>query len=67
VGELVTDGPRFPVRAAANRARPTGEGSPLVALDLVGGEEPPASLLEAVDMVLLPRPETLDACRLERV
>jgi alkanesulfonate monooxygenase SsuD/methylene tetrahydromethanopterin reductase-like flavin-dependent oxidoreductase (luciferase family) len=66
-GEISHDGPRFPVRAAANRARPAREGSPLVAFDLTAGDELPASVLQAADLVLLPSPSTGDACRLERV
>jgi alkanesulfonate monooxygenase SsuD/methylene tetrahydromethanopterin reductase-like flavin-dependent oxidoreductase (luciferase family) len=64
-GELATDGPSFPVRAAANRTRPAGEGSPLVVLDLTEGDELPAELAGAVDLLLRP---TADAavCRLER-
>jgi alkanesulfonate monooxygenase SsuD/methylene tetrahydromethanopterin reductase-like flavin-dependent oxidoreductase (luciferase family) len=67
-GELATDGPSFPVRAAANRTRPAGEGSPLVALDLTEGDELPAALAGGAGVVdLLLRP-TDDAavCRLER-
>jgi alkanesulfonate monooxygenase SsuD/methylene tetrahydromethanopterin reductase-like flavin-dependent oxidoreductase (luciferase family) len=66
-GELVSEGPRFPVRAAANRVRPRVEGSPLVAFDLTGGEQAPASVLAAADMVLLPSSDASDVCRLERV
>jgi alkanesulfonate monooxygenase SsuD/methylene tetrahydromethanopterin reductase-like flavin-dependent oxidoreductase (luciferase family) len=53
-GEVVSDGPLFPVRAARNRARPPGGGvgSPLVALDLSDGDELPVSLDGMVDLVL---------------
>jgi alkanesulfonate monooxygenase SsuD/methylene tetrahydromethanopterin reductase-like flavin-dependent oxidoreductase (luciferase family) len=65
-GELATDGPAFPVRAAANRTRPAGEGSPLVALDLTGGDELPTALAAgAVDLVLRPTADSA-VCRLER-
>ena len=67
-GEARHDGPRFPVRAPANRTRPRHEGSPLVALDLTAGDEVPAFLAGVPD--LLVRPDaTRDpaACRLERV
>jgi alkanesulfonate monooxygenase SsuD/methylene tetrahydromethanopterin reductase-like flavin-dependent oxidoreductase (luciferase family) len=64
-GGLATDGPFFPVQAAANRTRPAGEGSPLVALDLTEGDELPVALAGAVDLVL--RPTADDAvCRLAR-
>ena len=43
-GEVVSDGPHFPVRAAANRTRPAGERSPLIAFDLTAGDELPAVL-----------------------
>ena len=36
-GEVVSDGPYFPVQAAANRTRPAGEQSPLIAFDLTAG------------------------------
>lgn len=55
-GELVSDGPHFPVRAAANRARPTGERSPLIAFDLTAGDEPSASMVGAADLLLRPDP-----------
>jgi alkanesulfonate monooxygenase SsuD/methylene tetrahydromethanopterin reductase-like flavin-dependent oxidoreductase (luciferase family) len=66
-GEVVSDGPHFPVRAAANRARPAGEHSPLIAFDLTAGDEPPSFLGAAGDLVLRPVSGTPDACRLERV
>jgi alkanesulfonate monooxygenase SsuD/methylene tetrahydromethanopterin reductase-like flavin-dependent oxidoreductase (luciferase family) len=66
-GAVVSDGPHFPVRAAANRTRPTGEDSPLIAFDLTGGDELPPSLAAAGDLVLRPLPAGRDTCRLERV
>ena len=68
-GEVAGDGRHFPVRAAANRARPAREGSPLVALDLTSGEDVPVSLEGSADLVLRPWTESgrPDACRLERV
>jgi alkanesulfonate monooxygenase SsuD/methylene tetrahydromethanopterin reductase-like flavin-dependent oxidoreductase (luciferase family) len=66
-GEVVSDGPHFPVRAAANRTRPAGEHSPLIAFDLTAGDEPPSFLGAAGDLLLRPVSGTPDACRLERV
>jgi alkanesulfonate monooxygenase SsuD/methylene tetrahydromethanopterin reductase-like flavin-dependent oxidoreductase (luciferase family) len=66
-GEARHDGPHFPVQATANRARPTGEESPLIALDLSGGGELPSFLAGAADFLLLPSAEGPAACRLERV
>jgi alkanesulfonate monooxygenase SsuD/methylene tetrahydromethanopterin reductase-like flavin-dependent oxidoreductase (luciferase family) len=66
-GEVDSDGPHFPVRAAANRTRPVGERSPLIAFDLTGGHELPAFLATAGDLMLRPVSGTPDACRLERV
>lgn len=66
-GEAVHDGPHFPVQAATNRARPPGEESPLIALDLSAGDEVPSFLAGSAD--LLVRADTCrpDACNLERV
>ena len=66
-GELVSAGPHFPVRAAANRTRPAGERSPLIAFDLTAGDELPALLATAGDLVLQPTSGASDVCRLERV
>jgi hypothetical protein len=66
-GEVVSDGPRFPVRAAAGRARQAGESSPLVAFDLSAGDELPAALLKEADLLLWPSPDGPEACRMERV
>jgi alkanesulfonate monooxygenase SsuD/methylene tetrahydromethanopterin reductase-like flavin-dependent oxidoreductase (luciferase family) len=66
-GEVVSDGPHFPVRAAANRARPAGERAPLIALDLTGGDTLPGAVAGSADLLLRPRPEAPDACLLERV
>jgi alkanesulfonate monooxygenase SsuD/methylene tetrahydromethanopterin reductase-like flavin-dependent oxidoreductase (luciferase family) len=70
-GEVVHDGPCYPVRAPANRARPAGEGSPLIALDLSVGDELPSFLAGAADLLLRPDPgadvENPVACSLERV
>lgn len=67
-GEVSSDGPRFPVHAARNRARPLGRGdqSPLVALDLSGGETFPNPLGERVDLVLHATPDPR-VCVMERV
>jgi hypothetical protein len=64
---VVSDGPHFPVHAAANRTRPAGDHSPLIAFDLTGGDELPPFLAAAGDLVLRPVSGTPDACRLERV
>jgi alkanesulfonate monooxygenase SsuD/methylene tetrahydromethanopterin reductase-like flavin-dependent oxidoreductase (luciferase family) len=66
-GEVVSDGPYFPVRAAANRTRPTGERSPLIAFDVTAGDELPAFLAAAGDLVLRPMIGRPDRCRLERL
>ena len=66
-GEVVSDGPYFPVQAAANRTRPAGERSPVIAFDLTAGDELPTFLAAAGDFVLRPLTGTTDACRLERV
>ena len=66
-GEAVHGGPRFPVRAAANRARPAGEGSPLIALDLTAGDELPGFLVGSADLLLRPSAASPAACRLESV
>jgi alkanesulfonate monooxygenase SsuD/methylene tetrahydromethanopterin reductase-like flavin-dependent oxidoreductase (luciferase family) len=65
-GEAVTDGPAYPVRAAANRSRPLGESGPLIALDLTRGEAVSRSLAGAADLLLRPA-EASAACVLERV
>ena len=66
-GEVVHEGPHFPVRAAANRARPAGPRSPLIALDLSAGDALPAFLVGAADLLLWPIAESAGACRLESV
>jgi alkanesulfonate monooxygenase SsuD/methylene tetrahydromethanopterin reductase-like flavin-dependent oxidoreductase (luciferase family) len=66
-GEVVSGGPHFPVRAAANRTRPAGERSPLIAFDLTAGDDMPSFLAAAGDLVLQPVSGRPDACRLERV
>jgi hypothetical protein len=65
-GEVFTEGPHYPVQAA-NRARPAGEHSPLIAFDLTAGDELPAFLAAVGDLVLRPMSGAPDACRLERV
>jgi alkanesulfonate monooxygenase SsuD/methylene tetrahydromethanopterin reductase-like flavin-dependent oxidoreductase (luciferase family) len=68
-GEFVSDGPLFPVRAPANRARPMGERSPLIAFDLTVGDEPPASMVGVADLLLRTDSDDPDpaVCRLEPV
>lgn len=54
-GEVTSVGSQYPIRAARNRARPAdGDVSPLVALDLTGGDAMPDSLRGLVDLVLRP-------------
>lgn len=64
-GEVTSDGPCYPVRGAVNRPRPAGAGSPLVAVDLTGGDVPPQSLVAAADLLLRPTDDAA-VCRLER-
>ena len=68
-GEVVSDGPTFPVHAAASRPRPVGVGSPRIALDLTAGDELPNALVGAADFLLRPMSAAgaPAACRLERV
>lgn len=72
-GEVVSDGPCFPVRASASRPRPVGVGSPRIALDLTAGDEVPASLATVADLLLRPLAGPAGSsgpaasCRLERV
>jgi alkanesulfonate monooxygenase SsuD/methylene tetrahydromethanopterin reductase-like flavin-dependent oxidoreductase (luciferase family) len=66
-GEVVSDGPHFPVRAAANRARPAGARGPLIAFDLTSGDTLPDNLTSSADLVLRPKPGGPAACLLERV
>ncbi len=53
-GDVVGEGPFFPVRVALNRARPAGEGSPRIALDLTAGDQPPDDLAGTADFLLHP-------------
>jgi alkanesulfonate monooxygenase SsuD/methylene tetrahydromethanopterin reductase-like flavin-dependent oxidoreductase (luciferase family) len=69
-GVVDSRGPAFPVRAAASRPRPVGTGSPRIALDLTAGDEVPAFLAGAADLLLRPiagATRTAGACRLEPV
>jgi alkanesulfonate monooxygenase SsuD/methylene tetrahydromethanopterin reductase-like flavin-dependent oxidoreductase (luciferase family) len=66
-GEAIHGGPHFPVRAAANRARPAGRQGPLIALDLSAGGALPDFLVGSADLLLRPSAESPGACRLERV
>ena len=66
-GEAVHEGPHFPVRAAADRARPAGERIPQIALDLTAGDGVPSFLAGAADLLLWPLAEAPAACRLESV
>lgn len=66
-GEVVSEGPRFPVRAARNRARPSRDGGagPSVVVDLTGGETLPDALHGLVDLVLRPTSDPT-VCAMER-
>jgi hypothetical protein len=64
---VVGSGPHFPVQAAANRSRPAGAGSPLIAFDLTAGEKLPTFVAGTADLVVLPLPAAPNACRLEWV
>ncbi|MFZ0250236.1 MAG: LLM class flavin-dependent oxidoreductase [Acidimicrobiales bacterium] len=64
-GEVVSAGPHFPVRAPADRARPAGERSPLIAFDLTGGEGLPEAVAGSADLLLQPTSGPIGACRLE--
>ncbi len=66
-GELHSDGPHFPVRAAANRARPTGDQSPLIALDLTAGADLPASVADGANLLLRAATAGPGACHMEWV
>jgi alkanesulfonate monooxygenase SsuD/methylene tetrahydromethanopterin reductase-like flavin-dependent oxidoreductase (luciferase family) len=72
-GEVVSDGPCFPVHAAASRPRPVGAGGPRIALDLTAGDQLPSFLAGAADLLLRPiagPPARIGAsgvCRLEQV
>ena len=68
-GEVVSDGPSFPVHAAASRPRPAGVGSPRIALDLTAGDQLPSFLAGTADLLLRPIAGGSGAsgeCRLER-
>jgi alkanesulfonate monooxygenase SsuD/methylene tetrahydromethanopterin reductase-like flavin-dependent oxidoreductase (luciferase family) len=51
-GEADSPGPHFPVHAAVNRPRPAGDRSPLVALDLTGGDALPDVLSVKADLLV---------------
>lgn len=65
-GEVVSAGPNFAVQAAPDRARPAGEGSPRIAIDLTGGDGPPDDVAGRVDLFLYPTAVPA-VCRLERM
>jgi len=64
-GEAESEGPHFPVEHAVNLPRPAGAGSPLIALDLTGGEKLPGLLAGAADLLLHPSDDAA-VCRVER-
>jgi alkanesulfonate monooxygenase SsuD/methylene tetrahydromethanopterin reductase-like flavin-dependent oxidoreductase (luciferase family) len=53
-GAVTSEGPRFPARAPATRARPLGASSPLIALDLTTGETVPSSVSALADLFVYP-------------
>jgi len=65
-GEADSAGPHFPVEHAVNRPRPAGAGSPLIALDLTGGDARPVHLAGAADLLLHPTDDAA-LCRVERM
>lgn len=74
-GAVASHGPHFPAQAPASRAKPAGRDTPLVGLDLTGGD-PSASAPDAlgslpdfvdlVDLVLRPGSDPM-VCQVERV
>ncbi len=66
-GEVVGSGPHYPVQAAAGRARPTGERSPLIAFDLTRGDELPDFLAGAGDLRLRAVIGTPETCLMEQL
>jgi alkanesulfonate monooxygenase SsuD/methylene tetrahydromethanopterin reductase-like flavin-dependent oxidoreductase (luciferase family) len=61
-GEVRSDGPHFPVRAAANRARPAGGRTPLIAFDLTDTDADvlPGAVAGSADLLLRPSPDGRD-------
>ena len=66
-GEVVDNGPHYPMRAPANRARPAGERSPLIAFDLTAGDELPDFLAGAGDLKLRAVIGTSETCLMEQL
>ena len=64
-GESSSAGPHFPVEHAVNRPRPAGPDSPLIALNLTGGDRRPGRLGDAADLLLHPTDDA-GLCRVER-
>ena len=64
-GEVASDGPHFPVEAPANRARPAGERSPLIAFDLASGDQLPTFVANVADVLLRPMSDAPGTCHLE--
>jgi alkanesulfonate monooxygenase SsuD/methylene tetrahydromethanopterin reductase-like flavin-dependent oxidoreductase (luciferase family) len=65
-GEVDSQGPYFPVHAAATRPRPVGQGSPRIALDLTAAGALPPFLAGAADLLLRPGDGLPGVCRLEQ-
>jgi hypothetical protein len=53
------------VAGAINRPRPTGDRSPLIALDLSDGSAAPPGLVPLADLLLLPAGQP-DVCQMQR-
>jgi alkanesulfonate monooxygenase SsuD/methylene tetrahydromethanopterin reductase-like flavin-dependent oxidoreductase (luciferase family) len=66
-GGVLNDGPHYPMQAAANRARPAGERSPLIAFDLTAGDELPDFLAGAGDLQLRAVTGMPETCLMEQM
>ena len=64
-GVAASEGPHYPVAGAINRPRPTGDRSPLIALDLSDGSAAPPGLVPLADLLLLPAGQP-DVCQMQR-
>jgi alkanesulfonate monooxygenase SsuD/methylene tetrahydromethanopterin reductase-like flavin-dependent oxidoreductase (luciferase family) len=67
-GDASSEGQVYPVPGAVNRPRPTGEGSPLIALDLTrsGARDEAGGTAALADLIVV-RDEAGNVFRLERV
>jgi alkanesulfonate monooxygenase SsuD/methylene tetrahydromethanopterin reductase-like flavin-dependent oxidoreductase (luciferase family) len=57
-GVAASDGPHYPVAGAVNRPRPRRPKGPRIALDLTDGTSADPTLVEAVDLLLVPAATT---------